>query len=220
MRMRSAATKCLFVNCFAPKGNGFQCAGYDRAALPRAIATTEGNLQCFSAVESAVTEAELSALCKCPALRGLMLAQSGSEMCADGNAEPATDEAMARVLRSCPKLRWLFVEPSAGQEPYFGTACFTALADGCCPELELLWVDGVDRTSDLIGRCYADPASVRQALRPGSRLASKLKVCMITPDFKMVSRYILGGQSKKADRLDGKKPKPIRMPSFGSGHCY
>ena len=211
----SASTRCIFVNCFAARGsrNGFLCAGYNGTALARGIAATEGSLQCFSAVESAVTEAELDALCQCPELRGSMLVQCGSEF-GEAGAKPANDEAMARVLRSCPKLRWLFVQPSSS--PYFGTACFEALARGCCPDLELLWVTGEDRESGLVGRCYADPASVRRALCPGSALASTLRVCMIAPDNEMVSRYILGGHGKNADRLDGKKPEP--MPSYTYRH--
>jgi hypothetical protein len=44
-------------------------------------------------------------------------------------------------------------------------------------------------------------------VRPGSSLAKSLKFCCINPDEKQKSRYVMGGQGKKADRLDGQKLK-------------
>ena len=78
---------------------------------------------------------------------------------------------------------------------------------------QVLWVEAVAPYGDTgrIGQTLAKPAVARRALRG---MAGQLRLCMINPDLKMKSRWT-GGVGKKADRLEGEKPKPIPEYSFG-----
>jgi hypothetical protein len=117
---------------------------------------------------------------------------------------------MAQLIRTAgASLKWIWSHSIP-----FGDACWAALADGACPELEFLWVDSVstkrkDVEGTWLGRTLADPAAVRRALGPGSYLAKSLKFCCVNPDEKQKTRYVMGGKGKQADRLDGKKMKEI-----------
>ena len=78
----------------------------------------------------------------------------------------------------------------------FGDASWTALAEGACPELELLWINAPSTRKDgdetWLGTTLADPSIIRRALSPGSSslLAQRLKLCMVNPDKKIASRYV------------------------------
>ena len=196
------ATKALFLNCFAGQKGESKCAGWSPTAVADAVDATKGGLQVFSCVEGEVSGGDLTALANCTGLRGLLIDQ-----CRAGSTGGAlSDAAMASLLRASPHLRWLWV---GGVRPaIFGDLAWAALASGSCPHLELLWIDQ-SRPGEMIGRSFAAPAAVRRALGPGTALARSLQVCMINPDTKAKSRYILGGTGKAADRLDGKKLPPI-----------
>jgi hypothetical protein len=196
------ATNSLFLNCFDAKGSGFCCAGWTKDAVKNAIAKTNGNLQVFSNVEGEMSLAIVAALETCTDLRGILLAQCRQTL---DKKQMVTDAAMASLLRSSPHLTFLWVsEPRC-----FGDLCWSALAEGCCPQLEFLWVDQNDTSSNRIGRTLANPDIVRSALHPGTSLANTLKVCMINPIASTAkSRYILGGKGKSADLLDGKEYVP------------
>ena len=199
------STTTIFLNCFNGVGSGFECAGWTKDAVKNAIDQTKGNLKVFSNVEGEISLETLAALEKCNDLRGILLAQCKN---ASDKKQVVTDSAMASLLRASPNLKFLWIS-----EPlFFGDSCWSALAEGCCPALEFLWIDqSQGRTSEgyWIGRTFAEPNIVRSALRPGTSLANTLKFCMINPIASTAkSRYILGGKGKTADKLDGKKYVP------------
>jgi hypothetical protein len=180
-----SGTKCLFV---------FQCHKGDPQAIVDAIQTCASSLQCISLTESVCSIEILQALASCPNLSGILL----DNLQNSHHASTANDAGLACVLRACPKLTWLYVSDNM-----FGTACWTALLDhddhGTCPHLEVLWVDSTT-TSDKGQRNKAvgDVSVIRRALA-----SRTFKLCMVNPDTKLKSRYILG----KTDRLDGDKVK-------------
>ena len=201
----SPTTTSLFLNCFSSQGydSGFNCVGFTTTSVARAIDATKGNLQILSMVESEIALHDLAALEKCTDLKGVLLEQLHN---ATTSSNRLTDVAMASFLRASPHLRWLWI--GSTRPAFFGDLCWAALEDGCCPELELLWIDQ-SGYGEMVGRTFANPDNVRRALRPGSSLARTLKLCMINRTTAAKSRYILGGKGKAADQLDGKKPKPI-----------
>ena len=193
-------------------------ASYDWLAHPSATAVLEyyGCTNTTDPTTTKVSNEILSALATCVNLRGLMIVlpynQHDKEdlaAAAEGkpckNSTPATDAGLAAVLRCNPKLTWIMVTTHTGGS-LFGEACWEALREGACPDLTVLWCNAHCPDSDMIGRTMAAPDTVRAALAaPGM---ARLKLAMINPDIKLVSRWVRGGTGKKADRLDGDKPKP------------
>jgi len=229
-------TNCLFLNCYSNAGEGFQCPGFDPEAVPQAVAKAGQALQCLAVTEGPVGKSLLEALSgHCPNLKGLMLdsctvpvvSQDPSSSSSSSSyarkvpdeAETPNDALLAAVLRHCPKLEWLYVDIADG---HFGDMCWRALADNCCPNLTVLWVDSVGHGPNL-GASFGSPALVRAAAGSGSPLAGHrdgvgghsgpLKLLMVNPDKNALSRFVLHGApggrgAKKADRLEGEKPKP------------
>jgi hypothetical protein len=178
-----SGTKCIFVSLFKTG---------DPQALVDAIQTCASSLQCISLTESVISKNILQALASCPNLSGILLDDLQNS---NNAASRANDDGLAAVLRACPKLTWLYVDDSM-----FGTACWTALADknGTCPNLEVLWVDSTTNSDKgRRNKAVGDVAVIRRVLASGS-----FKLCMVNPDTKLKSRYILGA---KTDRLDGDK---------------
>ena len=94
---------------------------------------------------------------------------------------------------------------------FFGEECWSALAENCCPELKILWIDAVQKgtwnTTRMVGTSFAPPHVVRTAL--GSDALSGLKLCMINPDKDLESRWGGVGNRRRGggDRLAGEKMK-------------
>jgi hypothetical protein len=110
---------------------------------------------------------------------------------------------MAKVLTSCPHLRWLYIDYLP-----FHAACWSALAGGACLELQLLWIDCPVHQNGRTGVTGGDHNNVRHVLTTRT-----LSLCMINPDEKLKSSFIVGDSKKKAyDRLNGKKAP--KMPSI------
>jgi hypothetical protein len=196
----------------------------DVAAVAAAILKCKDSLKCVSFMETKISASIVDALAACSNLHGLLFkyvencARPGA---AGGGHQPTTSEGLAAVLRANPQLKWLHVDGYFGGPSFFGAPCWEALQQGACPGLEVLWVDMCNRevAREWTGQTHAPPAVVREALTaPASALAKSLKLCMINPDVKLVSRFDLdaarraaagakltAAQKKKADRLQGDK---------------
>jgi len=184
----SEPVECLFLN--ASQSNSGNCISADDIAT--AISKCKDSLQCLALNECKLDASMISAIASCSKLRGVII--DSCELWGKGDDRP-TDAGLSEVLRSCSDLRWCFVKSSI-----FGTDCWNALADeGACPNLELLWVDAPLNTQDRIHTARGDHDTIRTALE---HRANKLKLCMINPDEKNKSRYVVGG-GKGTDRLNG-----------------
>ena len=172
----SPATTSLFLNMYTEnaRGNPVQCPGFRHGSVAQAIERTEGHLQCLAMAESMVDAQMLRALAQCPDLRGVHFKQctghaatasSASSGAAEGTVEPPSDQDIAAMLRSCPKLEWLHFDVSSSscgsRGDYFGDDSFSALADGCCPNLKVLWVDSTQHTSTHLHCSLAEPDTIR-----------------------------------------------------------
>ena len=180
-------TTCIFMN-------NYQRSPCKPQSLLDSIQTCAGSLQCIALSETYISNNILQAVASCPNLLGitldmLMMNTGGS------SHSTATDEGLAAVLRSCPKLKWLFVQ----NDKIFGTACWTALAGGACPSLEVLWVRATLFDDNFFDKAVGDVSVIRSVL--ASRDPS-LKLCMVNPDKDGKSRYIAGN---KTDRLGGER---------------
>lgn len=83
----------------------------------------------------------------------------------------------------------------------FDVECWNALAENACPDLEVLWVDSPLNTDERMETARGDHDTIRSAL---DGRVGKLKLCMINPDDKNKSRYVIGG-AKRTDRLNGRE---------------
>ena len=181
--------ECVFLNG-AQSNPGSAISADDIAS---AISKSNGSLQCLSLTECKLNAALIHALSTCSKLRGIIL--ENCQLWGEDDDKP-TDANLAAVLRSCPDLRWCFVKSSI-----FGAECWNALAtEGACPNLEMLWVDASMHTDERIDTARGDHDTIRSAL---TSRADKLKLCMINPDDKNKSRYVIGG-AKRTDRLSGR----------------
>jgi hypothetical protein len=150
------------------------------------------NLQCISLI-AVVSSEILHALSKCHDLRGLTLSLLGVQRCT------ATDQDMASLLRACSKLKWLFVD---SDKKSFAARSWSALDNGACPKLHVLWIDCTTNCDGRTSVTRGDHEVIRRALASRTQ---QLKLCMINPDNKLKSRFIIGDSNKKTDRLKGYK---------------
>jgi len=200
--------ECIFLN--GAQSNPGSVISADDIAFP--ISKCHDTLRCIALTECKINANLVAAIASCSKLRGLIL--ENCQLWGDDENMP-TDKHLAALLRSCPNLRWCFVKSSI-----FGAECWNALAENACPNLEVLWVDAPLHTQDRIDTIRGDHDTIRSALN--SRW-DKLKLCMINPDDKNKSRYVLGG-AKKTDRLNGRERTEDekhnlkeRMPSIRRG---
>jgi hypothetical protein len=187
-------TECLFITNLSNNNDAYS------KAIVEAIQICSANLKCFTLNVSAMSTEILEALAKCPQLRGVTFDQNETKLTAE---QHELDSAMAKVLTSCLHLRWLYIDYLP-----FHAACWSALAGGSCPELQLLWIDCPVHQNGCIGVTAGDHNIVRHVLTTRT-----LSLCMIDPDEKLKSSFIVGDSKKKAyDRLNGKKAP--QMPSI------
>ncbi|KAL7538870.1 hypothetical protein ACHAXR_008855 [Thalassiosira sp. AJA248-18] len=184
----SEPVECVFLNG-AQSNAGSSLSADDIAS---AIRKCSDSLLCLSLTECKLNTAVIDGLSSCSKLRGLIL--ENCQLFGDGDDRP-TDAKLAAVLRSCPDLQWCFVKSSI-----FGNQCWNVLATDACPNLEVLWVDAPLHTDDRVETIRGDHNIIRLAL---NRRSDKIKLCMINPDEKNESRYVIGG-AKKTDRLNGR----------------
>ena len=197
----SADVECIFLNSYDTKN-------MKSDAIVQAIDMCRDNLKCFSLTEGIVSKEVLSALAKCPNLRGLTLSMTDTY---------ATDVDLAPIISSCPNLRWLYIDETSGL--FHNSSWNALLKDASCPNLEVLWVESTKGGDGRRNIARGDHDVIRRALNARK---DTLKLCMINPDDKLKSRYIIGG-AKKTDRLNGEKVK--RQPSYdfifgGGGVMY
>ena len=181
----SPGVECIFLNSYDTKK-------MVSSVIVEAIDICKDNLKCFSITEGIVTKEILSALAKCLNLRGLTLSMTKTH---------AGDADLAPIITSCPDLRWLFIDETSG---LFRDASWQALLnDGACPNLEILWVDSTENGDGRRNVARGDHDLIRRALNARKDV---LRLCMVNPDTKLESRYVIGG-AKKTDRLNGEKVK-------------
>eukprot|EP00562_Extubocellulus_spinifer_P012298 CAMPEP_0178554476 /NCGR_PEP_ID=MMETSP0697-20121206/8353_1 /TAXON_ID=265572 /ORGANISM="Extubocellulus spinifer, Strain CCMP396" /LENGTH=661 /DNA_ID=CAMNT_0020187427 /DNA_START=46 /DNA_END=2031 /DNA_ORIENTATION=- len=189
--------ECIFLNGYQREGRSNE--RIDPNAIVKAIQTCKDNLKCFALTECVLTDEILAALASCKNLRGLTLYMTMymTERWSGNGVTPATDAGLASVISSCPELRWLYVEED--RSGLFDDECWTALFNRSCPNLELLWVDSWKNTDCRRFVTRGSHPLIRSTLEAR---ASSLKLCMITPDKHLKSRYVIGG-STETDRLSG-----------------
>ena len=201
LKAMSAGVECIFLN-------SYDTQNMKSDVIVQAIDMCKDSLKCFSLTEGIVTKDMLAALAKCPNLRGLTLSMTETH---------AMDADLAPIIASCPEMRWLYIDETSG---LFQNASWKALLkDGSCPNLEVLWVESTKGGDGRRNVARGDHDAIRRALNARK---DTLKLCMINPDDKLKSRYIIGG-AKKTDRLNGEKVK--RQPSYdfifgGGGLMY
>ena len=201
LQAMSADVECIFLN-------SYDTQNMKSAAIVQAIDMCKDSLKCFSLTEGIVTKDMLAALAQCPSLRGLTLSMTETH---------AGDADLAPIISSCPEMRWLYIDETSG---LFQDASWSALfKDGSCPNLEVLWVESTKGGEGRRNVARGNHDAIRRALNARKET---LKLCMINPDDKLKSRYIIGG-AKKTDRLNGEKVK--RQPSYdfifgGGGVVY
>ena len=162
----SASTRCIFLNSHQTCARtGF--VAHETAAA-EAIRTAAPSLECLSINESTLTGGALDELAKCRNLRGILL----SNNCNDATA---TDAALAAVLRASSQLRWLYVDSQYERVALFGDQCWNALQDGCCPLLQVLWIDFTSAEQE------ARLSKARRVLAKGTPVRTRLDLCMICP---------------------------------------
>ena len=171
--------ECLFLTNLSSNKNA--CS----KGIVQAIQTCSANLKCVTLNECAMSTEVVDALAKCPQLRGITF--YGNET---NQAANQLDSAMAKVLTSCSHLRWLYIEDF----PFHG-ACWSALAGGACPELQLLWIDCPVHQNGRISVTAGDHDVIRRALTTRT-----LSLCMINPDEKLKSSFIPGDSQKEGIR--------------------
>ena len=198
LKAMSAEVECIFLNSYDMKSD----------VIVQAIDMCRDNLKCFSVTEGTVTKEMLAALAKCPNLRGLTLTMTETY---------AGDADLAPIISSCSDLRWLYIDETSG---LFQNSSWKALLQaGSCTNLEVLWVESTTGGDGWRNVARGNHDVIRRALNARK---DTLKLCMINPDNKLKSRYIIGG-AKKTDRLNGEKVK--RQPSYdfifgGGGVMY
>mmetsp|Transcript_1876 Transcript_1876/g.3355 ORF Transcript_1876/g.3355 Transcript_1876/m.3355 type:complete len:249 (+) Transcript_1876:24-770(+) len=171
-------TECIFITNLSNNNDAYS------KAIVEAIQTCRANLKFFTLNVSAVSTEILEALAKCPQLRGITFDQNETKLAAE---QHELDSAMAKVLTSCPHLRWLYIDYLP-----FHAACWSALAGGACPELQLLWIDCPVHQNGRIGLTGGDQNNVRHVLTTRT-----LSLYMINPDEKLKSSFIVGDSKKK-----------------------
>ena len=183
--------ECIFLNGYERKDRIFQEA--NPKAIVDAITACKNTLKCFALTECVVSKEILAALAACKKLRGLVLSQTQKY-----HPSPATDQDLASVIENCRDLRWLYVDERSG---LFDNACWTALAHVPynCPNIEVLWVNSTQGTDKRKFVARGDHNTIRRALRQRSE---SIQLCMINPDPKIRSRFIIDGDNK-SDRLNG-----------------
>lgn len=186
-------TQCIFINGYQFGGvGGNSKTDVDPNAIVEAINTCKENLLCFSLTESILTNGILIALSKCKKLRGIILSMTQNNF---DHPNRANDDGLKLIIRACHDLRWLFVEETS---MLFRNNCWKALDNKkACPNLEVLWISSYKNVGDRHHVIHGDRNIVRKVLNERS---STLKHCMINPDEKLKSRFIIG---KKTDRLEG-----------------
>ena len=181
--------ECLFLNGAQSNLGSAMTAG-DVAST---IAMCKESLLCVSLTECKLNGAILNELASCTKLRGLII--ENCQIWGKGDDKP-TDAMLAAVLGACVDLQWCFVKSSI-----FSANCWDMLDNtDTCPNLEVLWIDAPTHTKDRVDVARGDVNAIYRALN--SR-AKKLKICMINPDEKNNSRFIIGGASK-TNRLNGR----------------
>jgi len=195
-------TECIFLNGYQFGGVGKTSKHkVDPNAIVKAINVCRENLLCFSLTESVLTNEILTALSRCKKLKGVMFSTT-QNYSGDGSTN-ATDHGLESIIKSCHDLCWLFVEEGT---MLFRDASWKALdSEKSCPNLEVLWISSYQSTDDRHHVTRGDHKIIRRVLNNRS---STLKLCMINPNEKLKSRYIIGG-AKKTDRLEGEKILPI-----------
>ena len=90
----SKATRSLFVNCFNDAGQygQFRCPGYAPDAVARAVAATEGGLECLALTETPLCGAVLEELAKCPELRGVMFERASGWRTSQQSRSPSAPQ--------------------------------------------------------------------------------------------------------------------------------
>ena len=186
-------TQCIFINGYQFGGvGGNSKTDVDPNVIVEAINTCKENLLCFSLTESILTNGILIALSKCKKLRGITLSMTQNNF---DTPNRANDDGLKLIIRACHDLRWLFVEETS---MLFRNNCWKALDNKkACPNLEVLWISSYKNVDDRHHVIHGDRNIVRKVLNERS---STLKHCMINPDEKLKSRFIIG---KKTDRLEG-----------------
>ena len=183
--------ECLFLNG-AQSNDGSELDADDIAT---SIAMCQYTLLCLSLTECKINAKLIDLISSCRKLRGLII--ENCQICGEGNSSRPNDFNLANVLRSCQDLRWCFIKSSI-----FGTECWNCLAtEGVCPNLEVLWIDSPLHTMDRTNIARGNHDTIRKAL---NGRADTLKLCMINPDEKNKSRYVIGGTNKQ-DRLNGEE---------------
>jgi hypothetical protein len=172
--------ECLFLTNFTT----------DPKAIVKAIQACP-NLKCITLNSSSVSKEILQALAKCHELRGLIFCETENK-----GADHGLDEGLALVLSGCPHLKFLFVDSF----PFEG-ACWKVLAERACHALEVLWIDCPVNRDGRLDVARGDHTVIRRVLT-----SRTLHLCMINPDRKLKSRFIVAvGKGKTSDSLNGEK---------------
>jgi len=202
MKAVTVHTECIFLNGYQLGGVGKTSKHkVDPNAIVNAIDLCRENLVCFSLTESVLTNEILIALSRCKKLKGVMFSTT-QNYSGDGSTN-ATDHGLESIIKECHDLCWLFVEEGT---MLFRDASWKALdSEKACPNLEVLWISSYQSTDDRHHVTRGDHKIIRRVLNNRS---SALKLCMINPNEKLKSRYVIGG-AKKTDRLEGEKILPI-----------